>query len=146
MNHNESGTVAIGAPNSAMRRITEPAEPKHQCVAGDWPETSYNVHTNTPWGTAQTAVYFGKGLIQYTTAGHGGFHVSNGLLKRIPDYMQTADKYAPGTAGWFEEDCASAIVIVCLPEFFPIAWRYSAIETMRHFYPDAWQRFCEAQS
>lgn len=143
-NHTEYGTVAIGAPGSTMRRITEAPEPKYPCTHGaeNWPPTSYDVQTNTPWGPAQTASYFAKGLIQYSTAGHGGFHVSNGLLKRIPEYLQTADAYASGRAGWFEEDCASAIVIVCLPEFFPMAWRYNAMDTMRSTYPEQWERFC----
>jgi hypothetical protein len=147
MNHNESGTIAVGAPGSAMRRITEAPEPKWPCTAGaeSWPPVDYNPRTSTPWGTAQSAYHFGRGVISYSTAGHGGFHVSNGLLKRIPDYLQTADQYAPGTHGWFEEDCASAIVIVCLPEFFPMAWRYNAVETMRRTYPEQWARFCAVQ-
>ena len=74
-----------------------------------------------------------------------GFHVSNSLLKRIPAYLQTADAYANGQAGWFEEDCASAIVIVCLPEFFPTHWRYNAIETMQKYYPEQWAEFCKPQ-
>ena len=137
MNHNESGTVAVGAPNSAMRRITEPAEPSE-------PRHDYSPRTSTPWGEAQSATYFAKGLIMYSTASHGGFHVSNGLLKRIPDYLQTADAYASGTAGWYEEDCASAIVIVCLPEFFPMEWRMNAVRTMQSTYPKQWERFCQA--
>jgi hypothetical protein len=144
MNITEHGTVAIGAPNSAMRFITQFPQPKWSCTVGaeNWPPVNYNVQTSTPWGIAQSAYYFAKGLISYSTAGHGGFHVSKGLLKRIPDYLQTADAYTNGAAGWFEEDCASAIVIVCLPEFFPMHWRYNAIQTMRHYYPKQWERFC----
>jgi hypothetical protein len=67
------------------------------------------------------------------------------LLKRIPEYLQTADAYAPGTSGWFEEDCASAIVIVCLPEFFPMEWRMDAVCTMQSTYAAQWQRFCEVR-
>jgi hypothetical protein len=146
MNHNENGTVAIGADGSAMRRITSHPEPKWQCTNGqDWPPVSHSITTPTPWGMAQSATYFGKGLISYSTAGHGGFHVSNSLLKRIPAYLQTADAYANGQAGWFEEDCASAIVIVCLPEFFPTHWRYNAIETMQKYYPEQWAEFCKPQ-
>lgn len=137
MLHNENGTVAVGAPGSAMRRITEPLEPQTA------PRHDYNVRTSTPWGTAQTATYHAKGLIQYSTAGHGGFHVSNALLKRIPDYLQTADAYAPGTAGWFEEDCAWAIVAICLPEFFSLEHRYDAVRTMQSTYPKQWAQFCQ---
>ena len=148
MNYTEQGTIAVGAPGSAMRRITSSPEPKYPCTVGaeNWPPVNYNVRTRTPWGTAQTAYYFAPGLISYSTAGHGGFHVSNGLLKRIPDYMQIAANYTDGRTGWYEEDCEWAIVCVCLPEFFPMKWRYDAVDIMRRYYPDAWQRFSEVQS
>jgi hypothetical protein len=139
MNHNESGTVAIGAPGSAMRRITKPAEPQTE------PPSRYDVSTDTPWGTAQSATYYMEGVIFYSTASHGGFHLSKTALRRVPDYLQTADKYAPGTAGWYEEDCASAIVVVCFPELFRMEWRENAIQTMQHTYPEQWARFCQAQ-
>lgn len=139
MNHTEQGTIAVGAPGSAMRRITEHPEPQTE------PVTDYHVKTNTPWGTAQSARHYAKGLIMYSTASHGGFKVSGKLLERIPEYLRTADKYASGEAGWFEEDCASAIVIVCLPEFFSMEWRESAISTMQHFYTKQWEQFCQAQ-
>ena len=100
MNHNDNGTVAVGAPNSIMRWLTELAEP------AELPHTDYNVSTSTPWGVAQSATHFGAGIIQYSTASHGGFHVSAGLLPRIPDYLQTADKYAPGTAVWYRRGCS----------------------------------------
>lgn len=137
-NHNESGTVAIGAPNSAMRRITEPVEPQGE------PRRDYRPNKRTPWGEAQSATYYADGVVAYDTAGHGGFHLSKAALRRVPEYLQTADGYADGTAGWFEEDCASAIVVICFPELFPMKWRENAIWTMQHTYPDAWQRFCQA--
>lgn len=139
MNHTEYGTVAVGAPNSAMRRITEYPEPQTE------PRHNYNVRTSTPWGTAQTATYYAHGLVNYSTAGHGGLHVSNGLLKRIPLYMQYADQYATGTAGWYEEDCGWAIVVVCLPEFFSMQMRLDAVRTMQSTYPKQWERFCNGE-
>jgi hypothetical protein len=135
MNHTEYGTVAIGSPNSIMRRITEQPEPIEES------RTDYNVSTSTPWGVAQTAKHFGRGIVQYSTAGHGGFHVSAGLLKQMPEYLQTADLYASGADGWFEEDCAWAIVAVCFPERFPQQARLDAVRTMQSTYPEQWERF-----
>lgn len=138
MNHTEQGTIAVGAPGSAMRRIMSPPEPAQETAT-----TNYNTSTYTPWGTAQAATYYAKGIVFYSTASHGGFHVSNGMLKRIPEYLQKADKYADGTAGWFEEDCASAIVIICFSELFPVKWRENAVSTMQSTYPEQWAEFCK---
>lgn len=138
MNHNESGTIAIGAPGSAMRRITEPAEPKVESM------TNYNVRTQTPWGTAQSATQCGRGIVLYSTASHGGFHVSAELLKQMPEYLRIADKYADGNAGWFEEDCGVALVVISFPERFSMKWRETAIDIMKMVYPDQWKQFCQA--
>lgn len=124
--------------NSTIRRLAEYPEPGE-------PRRRYDVKTSTPWGPAQSATYWGAGLIQYETAGHGGFYVSGSLLQRIPDYMQAADRYADGRRGWYEKDCASAIVVVCLPEFFPRRWRENAVLTVQRFYPEQWKRLCEAR-
>lgn len=136
MNATEHGTIAVGAPGSAMRRITEHPEPLGE------PLTRYDVSTNTPWGPAQTATYYGDGIVQYSTAGHGGFHVSAGLLRRMPDYLQNADVYANGHAGWFEEDCAWAIVAITYPERFKMQTRLDAVRTMQSTYPKQWEEFC----
>jgi hypothetical protein len=79
----------VGAPNSLMRRLHDIPEPTDSRV------TRYDVHTSTPWGVAQTAVSFGRGIVQYSTAGHGGFHVSDSLFKTMPACVQTADPYVP---------------------------------------------------
>lgn len=103
-------------------------------------------NANTPWGTADGVTTYAPGLVFYTTPSHGGFHVSGALLARIPDYLQNADKYADGAAGWFEEDCAACIVIVCFPEFFTDSQRESAIPVMQSVYPQQWARFKQTAS
>lgn len=135
MNRTDS-LLAIGSPGSAMRRLTEHPEPAE-------PLTRYDVSTSTPWGSAQSATYYAEGIIFYGTASHGGFHLSKVALRRVPEYLQVADKYADGMAGWYEEDCASAIVVICFPELFKAEWRENAIRTMRHTYPEAWAEFCK---
>ena len=125
----------IGSPNSLMRRITELPEP-------DEPKTSYNVRTQTPWGLADSATYYGTGIVQYTTPSHGGFHVSAGLLASIPEYLQTADAYADGTRGWYKEDCAWSIVVLCFPERFSGSVRQDAVVIMRKVYPKQFERLC----
>lgn len=136
MNHLSNGEIAVGAPGSFMTLIAELPEPSE-------PRINYHPSTQTPWGQAQSAEAFTDGIILYSTASHGGFHVSKKLLSTMPDYLRTADGYADGERGWFEEDCASAIVVVCFPQFFPRQWRENAVGTMQHFYGAQWQRFLE---
>lgn len=112
-------------------QLPEPPEPRH----------TYRIRTSTPWGTAQSATYFGRGIIMYSTAGHGGIHVSASLLRQIPEYLRIADKYADGKQGWFEEDCAWAIVVLVFPERFTLKWRLAALETMQRTYPAEYKRF-----
>ena len=95
----------------------------------------------TPWGWAQTSTDYGRGLTFYSTVSHGGFKVSAKLLERIPEYMQTADRYADGTKGWFEEDAAWSLVAVCLPEFFTVEERKLAFQTANSYYRNAIDRY-----
>ena len=128
----ENGQAAIGAPNSLMRKLTSLPEPEPTM-------TRYNVSTSTPWGVAQTARSFGRGIVQYSTAGHGGFHVSSGLLRQMDEDMR-GDKYAP--LGWFEEDCAWSMVVLSFPERFDLQTRLAALDTLRSTYPQQFQRIC----
>jgi uncharacterized protein DUF7007 len=124
----------IGAPGSIRRLMSELPEPTT-------PLTRYDVATSTPWGTAQTATYYGKGIVAYSTASHGGFHVSAALNEQIPWYLRQADKYADGVMGWYEEDCGWAIVVVSFPERFSKQLREDAMSTMHSVYPAQWERF-----
>lgn len=132
MNTLDNGTMAIGAPNSLMRKLTSLPEPEEGM-------TRYDVSTSTPWGTAQSARQFGVGIVQYSTASHGGFHVSDGLLRKMDEDMR-GDAYAP--CGWFEEDCAWSLVALSFPERFSLQARLAALDTARHYYPQQFERLC----
>jgi hypothetical protein len=116
------------------KRIADPVEPATE-------RRRNYVHTSTPWGTADCATYYGSGIVFYSTPGHGGFHVSAGLLKSMPEYLRTADKFADGTRGWFEEDCGWAIVAICFPDRFSMQNRIDAVRTMQSTYPAQWAKF-----
>jgi hypothetical protein len=132
MNTTESSNVAVGAPGSLMRRLHSLAEPEESM-------TRYDVYTSTPWGAAQTAKAYGKGIVMYTTASHGGFYVSSGLLRRMAKDMR-GDAYA--SLGWFEEDCAWSMVVLSFPERFTLQTRLAAVDTLRSTYPQQFQRLC----
>lgn len=130
-------TGHIGAPNSIMRKFTEMPEPNA-------PQVNYSISTSTPWGKADSSTKFAKGIVFYSTPSHGGFHLSASRLKQVPEFLQTADKYADGTKGWFEEDCAAAIVTVCFPEFFTREQRLAAIAQMQSCYAAQWAEFLQS--
>lgn len=102
---------------------------------------SIRTYRYTPWGNADSATHYGNGLVFYGTPSHGGFKVGAGLLKRIPEFMQRADRYTDGTKGWYEEDCGWSIVAVCLPEFFTADELEDATRIAERYYPDAMAEF-----
>jgi len=124
----------IGAPNSIMRKLTSLPEPQEGM-------TRYDVSTSTPWGAAQSAKNYGTGIVQYSTASHGGFHVSRRLLLQMAEDMR-GDAYAP--LGWFEEDCAWSLVALAFPERFPLQARWDALDTARRYYPRQYERLCQS--
>ncbi len=134
MNHTENGNIAIGAPNSLMRWLTDMPEPKQE------PRVSYNVRTSTPWGEAQVAYYYAWGIVRYNTAGHGGFHVSAGLLRKMAEDMR-GDAYSP--LGWFEEDCAWCLVVLSFPDKFSKQARLYAVDTAKSYYPQQFARLAQ---
>lgn len=98
--------------------------------------------TSTPWGQAQTATKYGRGVVYYSTAGHGGFHLSPKMNAEVPDYLRTASAYAiTKDKGWYEEDCEWAFVAVSLPDLFTVDEIVSALDTIRGYYPDAYEKF-----
>lgn len=68
----------------------------------------------TPWGKADFAKEYAKGIVFYTTPSHGGFKVSRERLKEMSIQYRNKD-------GWFEEDCEAMKVILAFPQYFSSA-------------------------
>ncbi|MEU4749432.1 hypothetical protein AB0F93_00450 [Micromonospora tulbaghiae] len=66
---------------------------------------------STPWGPAQTQKQIARGIIQVSTAGHGGIHLSPTLNAQVHPVWREAD-------GWYEEACDWAIVALTFPTHF----------------------------
>jgi len=71
---------------------------------------------STPWGPPQTSREIAPGICFYSTASHGGYHLS-------PDRFATFRQFFPDYklwAGdpWFEEDCDAALVTISFAEEF----------------------------
>lgn len=86
----------------------------------------------TPWGTSQGATTYADGVECHSTAGHGGFKLSASRNRKVHSLLR-AD------GGWYEEDCAWAIVAITFPELFTGLERRWAERTIRDSWPDAWE-------
>jgi hypothetical protein len=77
-----------------------------------------NIHT--PWGFSQQATELAPGIVSYSTASHGGIHVTGdkaeAMKHQFPALWDESKYYAD--EGWFEEDEAWAAVILAFPALF----------------------------
>ena len=89
--------------------------------------------TSTPWGLSQQSKSYGPGIVSYSCAGHGGFHVSPTLNATMPDYLRYPE-------GWYEEDCAWALVALAFPDRFTSKDLEHAKDTVRHYEPDIYEQ------
>lgn len=72
---------------------------------------------HTPWGTPQQSKQIADGITWYSTASHGGFHVSARIKASMPEPYRSIKTFAGGN--WYEEDCDWSIVALAFPEYFP---------------------------
>lgn len=83
----------------------------------------------TPWGPAQDARQIAPGIIVYSTAGHGGIHLSAERMAFLPGPIRAFRTWAG--LGWFEEDCDASLVILSFPDLFPARQVASAVQQVR---------------
>jgi len=81
---------------------------------------------------AQTSTQLCRGIAEYSTAGHGGIHVSPSLNSQIHEAWRIE-------SGWYEEDCDWAIVAWHFPEVFQ-EQQATAITSLKHYKPDEYTR------
>jgi hypothetical protein len=98
--------------------------------------------TSTPWGVAQQSQRIAVGIVQYSTAGHGGIHLTAKRVSQMHHSIQCHIKASLSSSGgaWFEEDCEWALVALAFPEHFP-GEEISAENTVRNWFPDVWESF-----
>jgi hypothetical protein len=93
--------------------------------------------TSTPWGAAQHAQKYTRGIVFYGTAGHGGFHVSKTLNQKVN--AEWRNETARGD-GWYEEDCDYAIVVYTFPEFFTPEEAKTALSVLKNWRPFEYEK------
>ena len=125
---------------SNLKRIEEaPTAPSlHQTSSlGEGPTTrnSECVTTNTPWGKADMVTRYARGINFYSTPGHGGFHLSAKMNKRVPVELREQSFAGFGMKGWYEEDCDAYIVICVFSEYFTPEEVESARKALANYLP-----------
>lgn len=111
-------------------RMVEQAE--HCCEVRLLSRTVTRVHCHTPCGPSQTATVHAEGVVEHSTASHGGFHLSAARNAQVDATLRTDD-------GWYEEDCAWAAVTITFPHLFSAYERRCAEKTLKDWRPDAWE-------
>lgn len=101
----------------------------------DWGDV-FNVDegSRTPWGAAQSTYYPAPGIVQVSTAGHGG-------VKLSPERNREVHPALRRRSGWYEEDCEASIVGMYFPEAFPSS-SLSASDhegSVKDWFPDDWE-------
>ena len=86
---------------------------------------------STPWGPSQSATRYAEGILFFTTASHGGFHLDPERNAAMPPALRL-----PG--GWYEEDVDWALVAAGYPELFTDQERRMAERALRQWIPEAW--------
>lgn len=86
----------------------------------------------TPWGVSQTSTIYAEGVESHSTAGHGGFKLSVERNARVHPLLRVKD-------GWYEEDCAWAIVAITFSDLFTGFERRCAERSIKDSWPDAWE-------
>jgi len=93
---------------------------------------SVRIHCNTPWGPSQGATIYAEGVVSHTTAGHGGFKLSDARNQAVHPLLRS-------DSGFYEEDAEWAIVALTFPDLFTTFERNRADQTIRNSWPDAWE-------
>lgn len=88
--------------------------------------------TSTPWGVSQTSRKYAPGIMEYSTASHGGFHLSGARQKVMPDCLRNEN-------AWYEEDCEWCKVAIAFPDFFEPKDVISAWNTLKGWHYKAYE-------
>jgi hypothetical protein len=85
--------------------------------------------TSTPWGEPQTSHEIAAGIVFYSTARHGGYHLSP---ERFDTFRQFFPEYVLWAGDpWFEEDCDAALVTLTFAAEFSNEHVFFAEQSVR---------------
>lgn len=70
----------------------------------------------TPWGEPQDIKVHAPGIVEYSTACHGGFWLSPERRAEMPEPYRSTETLEGDS--WYEEDCEWSIVVLSFPDLF----------------------------
>ncbi|MCP4564176.1 MAG: hypothetical protein GY873_37355 [Bosea sp.] len=125
------GHSGVLADEAAFRaKVLEQAE--HQREKRALGRRDVHKRVQTPWGVSQGATVYLDGIVSHSTAGHGGFKLSDERNRHVHPLLRAK-------GGWYEEDCAWAIVAITFPDLFSRFERRCAERSVKDSWPDAWE-------
>ena len=83
---------------------------------------------HTPWGDIHDQREHAPGIVNVSTAGHGGFWLSAERLAEFRAVFPDFDPYAGEP--WFEEDEDWAVVVLAFPDMFDDESTWTAVEAV----------------
>lgn len=92
---------------------------------------------DTPWGKPTNIIPIAEGITSYTTASHGGIHLSPERQEQMPEVLRLNGR-------WYEEDCNWCLVAVAFPTLFIDKYEY-AVKTLKNWHPDRYEKFCHVE-
>lgn len=116
---------------------------KYYCEFARYPELRRQP-VETPWGTAQHVTEIAPGIVSYSTASHGGIHLSDERIADMPAALQEFVPFGgpqPGPGRWFEEDCDWSVVALAFPQFFTEEEVRAAHATLKAYRPSVYEAF-----
>jgi hypothetical protein len=119
-----------GLPARFRAKVQEQAE--HQRAKRELGRREVHSKAQTPWGVSQGATVYAEGVESHSTAGHGGFKLS-------AERNRTVHPLLRAEGGWYEEDCAWAIVAITFPDLFTSFERRCAKRSVKDSWPIAWE-------
>ena len=126
-----SGADGFAQDEPAFRaHVEEIAQHRRELLSLPRPETGMRV--STLWGTSQQSYRYADGILCHSTAGHGGFHLSDECNAQVHAMLRNDD-------GWYEEDAEWAKVAFTFPALFTAYERNHANQSLRNDNPDVWE-------
>lgn len=104
--------------------------------------------TSTPWGESQTEQEIAPGITFYSTASHGGYHLTDERVAEMPKALRDFVPFGGPQAGpgrWFEEDCDWAVVALAFPQHFPAEAIPAAMTTLKGYKPHLYAELVREQ-
>ncbi len=85
---------------------------------------------NTPWGPAQSQRAIAPGIIEVSTASHGGLALSAARWQELNERLPGLKSFAG--PGWLEEDCDYNLAVLAWPDLWPREDYIGAFFAVRH--------------